>query len=70
MNEDTFEQDKKIIESDILKAFTDLLNSEICNRKQEETIFSQVNERLIKYRDWVEGKTLLVIKKRIKYKIL
>lgn len=49
MNEDTFEEDKKIIESDILKAFADILSSEICNREQEETIFPQVNQRLIKY---------------------
>ena len=49
MNEDTFEEDKKIIESDILKAFADILSSEICNRKQEETIFSQDYQRLVKY---------------------
>lgn len=49
MNEETFDEDKKIIESDILKAFADILNSEICNRKQEETIFSQGDPRLVKY---------------------
>ena len=49
MYEDTFEQDKKTIESDILKAFADILSSEICNRKQEDTIFSQVNQRFVKY---------------------
>lgn len=49
MNEDTFEEDKKIIESDILKAFAEILSSEICNRKQEETIFSQDDQRRIKY---------------------
>ena len=47
MNEDTFEQDKKIIESDILKAFADILSSEICNRKRDGVIFPQVNQ--IKY---------------------
>lgn len=49
MNEETFEQDKKSIESDILKAFADILNSEICNREREKTIFSQVNQKLIKH---------------------
>ena len=44
MNEDTFEEDKKIIESNILKAISDILKSEICNRKQEDTIFSQFND--------------------------
>lgn len=36
MDEETFDDDKKIIESDILKAFADLLNSEICNRKRKD----------------------------------
>ncbi len=49
MNEDTFDEDKKAIESDILKAFSDILNSEICNREREKTIFSQVNQKLIKH---------------------
>lgn len=49
MNEDTFEQDKRVIESDILKAFADILNSEICNRKQEKTIPHQVNKKRVKY---------------------
>lgn len=49
MNEDTFEQDKKTIESDILKAFADILNSEICNREQKETIFPQDNRELVKH---------------------
>lgn len=49
MNEDTFEQDKKTIESDILNAFADILSSEICNRKQDDVIFPQVNQRLLKY---------------------
>lgn len=49
MNEDTFEEDKKTIESDILKAYADILNSEICNREQEETIFHQNNQRRVKY---------------------
>ena len=48
MNEDTFEEDKKAIESDILKAFADILNSEICNREREKTIFSQASQKLIK----------------------
>ena len=49
MNEDTFEQDKKIIEADVLKAFADLLNSEICNRKRDDVIFPQINQKLVKY---------------------
>lgn len=48
MNEDTFEKDKNSIESDILKAFADILNSEICNRKREETIFSRTSRKLVK----------------------
>lgn len=36
MDGDTFERDKKTIESDILKTFASILNSEICNREQEK----------------------------------
>lgn len=49
MSEDTFEQDKKVIESDILKAFADILNSEICNRGQEKTVPQQINGKLVEY---------------------
>lgn len=45
MNEDTFDDDKKIVESDILKAFADLLNSEICNRKIKEKIYNKVTRK-------------------------
>ena len=34
MDEETFYEDKKIIESDIINAYTDILNSEICNKKK------------------------------------
>lgn len=48
MNEETFEEDKKAIESDILKTFADILNSEICNREREEIIFSRASQKLAK----------------------
>ena len=49
MNEDTFEQDKKIIEANILKSFADSLNSEICNRKKEHKQRIRGEKRKIKY---------------------
>jgi transposase-like protein len=49
MDEDTFEQDKEVIESDILKTFADILNSEICNRKPKKTISPQANRKRVKY---------------------
>ena len=49
MSEETFEQDKKIIESDVLKAFADILSSEICNVKRDDAIFHSIDNRLVKY---------------------
>jgi len=48
MNEETFDVDKKIVESDILKAFADILNSEICNREKIDTIYSKKHK--LKYK--------------------
>ena len=39
MDEDTFDQDRKTIESDILKSFADILNSEACNRKRDDKLW-------------------------------
>lgn len=45
MDEETFDEDKKIVESDILKAFADILNSEVCNRKREDTIYNRISKK-------------------------
>lgn len=45
MDEDTFGEDKKIIESDILKAFADVLNSDICNRRREDNIYNYISKK-------------------------
>lgn len=51
MCEETFDDDKKIIESDILKAFADILNSEICNREKIDTIYDRTRKkRKLKYK--------------------
>lgn len=47
MNEETFDDDKKAIESDILRAFALILNSEICNRKREDDIRNRVKKKSI-----------------------
>ncbi len=39
MNEETFDEDKKIVESDILKAFANVLNSDVCNIKRDDKIY-------------------------------
>lgn len=45
MAEETFGEDKKIVESDILKAFADVLNSDICNRKIEYSIYNRISKK-------------------------
>lgn len=51
MNEETFDDDKKIVESDILKAFADVLNSEVCNREKIDTIYNRISKkRKLKYK--------------------
>jgi hypothetical protein len=45
MDEETFDEDKKIIESDILKAFADVLNSDICNRRREDNIYNYIGKK-------------------------
>lgn len=50
MNEETFDDDKKIIESDILKAFADVINSEICNREKINTIYQINRKHKLKYK--------------------
>lgn len=47
MDEETFDEDLKMIESDILKAFSKMLNSEICNRKRENTIYSNIGKKTV-----------------------
>lgn len=51
MSEETFDKDKKIVESDILNAFADILNSEICNREKIDTIYDRTRKkRKLKYK--------------------
>ncbi len=51
MDEETFDKDKKIVESDILNAFADILNSEICNREKIDTIYDRTRKkRKLKYK--------------------
>lgn len=45
MNGKSFDDDKKIVESDILKAFADLLNSEVCNREIKEKRYYKVTKK-------------------------
>jgi hypothetical protein len=45
MDEETFDDDKKIVESDILKAFANVLNSDVCNRKREDTIYNRISKK-------------------------
>ncbi len=45
MDEETFNDDKKIVESDILKAFADVLNSKVCNRKREDNIYNRISKK-------------------------
>ncbi len=45
MDEETFNDDKKIVESDILKAFAEVLNSEVCNKKREDTIYNRISKK-------------------------
>lgn len=49
MDEDTFGEDLKTIESDILKAFSNILNSETCNKKRENTIYNSVGKKVLEY---------------------
>lgn len=45
MDGETFDEDSKMIESDILKAFASILNSKICNRQRENTIYSNIGKK-------------------------
>lgn len=47
MDEETFDDDKKIVESDILKAFANVLNSEVCNRKREDTVYNRISKKRV-----------------------
>lgn len=51
MDEETFDGDKKIIESDVLKAFADILNSDVCNREKIDTMYNRISKkRKLKYK--------------------
>jgi hypothetical protein len=50
MYEETFDKDKKIVESDILKAFADILNSDICNIEKIDPIYQISKKCKLKYK--------------------